>query len=260
MSDEIAIQELPQLEAQAHALSARIPLIKIVDAESFALAVEDRAEVKRRLVRIGELMDPICGSTHTAWKMAVAKREMLRAPFVEADKAYSRGMGAYEQEQERLRRDAEEATRRERDRLEATERARVEAEARRLREAEETRRLDEAVIAEADGDSEAAERILSAPIETPVVVARLVFVAPPAVQAPRAAGVSFRDHWTAKCFDLDATIRAAATGNTAARSVLQYDQVAANKLAVGMKTLLDKSVPGVRAVNERIAPQRKEIG
>lgn len=259
-TEPTTIDALAVIEREAAQIVERIVLIEIRDPETFALAVAERGEIKRRLARIDELMSPIVSAAHLTWKTAVAKREALRGPYLEADKAYSRAMGAYEQEQDSRRREVEEAAHRERDRLEAAELARVKNEERRFRTAEEDLRLKAAVTAEMSGDTEAAERILAAPIEVPLVAPRPIFVPPPAVPAPKATGVTFRDNWSADCRDLNATIRAAAAGNTAARSVLKYDQVAANKLAVAMKKLLDTTVPGVYAVNERLAPMSGRAG
>ena len=254
MTDLATIEAIPALEAEAAAIATKILLIAIRDAESFALAVEDRAEIKRRLARIEEVLGPICATAHTAWKTAVAKREGLRQPFVEADKAYSRAMGAYEQEQERQRREAEEQAKRERERLEAAERARVAAEQARLRKEAEDQRIAEAAAAEQRGDTETAARLIESPIVTPTVAPRPIFVpvalAPP---KPAAPGVAFRDNWSAVVDDLSALVRAVAEGK-AAITLLQPDQTALNGLARSLKGALN--VPGVRAVNERIAAQR----
>lgn len=247
-------EELTALEVRATAYAAKIPLIAIRDPETFALAVEDRGEIKRRLARIEEVMGPICATAHAAWKTAVAKREGLRAPFVEADKAYSRAMGVYEQEQERQRREAEETARRERERLETEERARVAAEQRRLQAEAEDRRLAEAAAAEHRGDTETATRLIEAPIEVPVVVMRPVFVPVAPVPAkPAAAGLSFRDNWTAKVTNLMTLIKAVADG-TVAVTLLEPNMTALNGMARSLKDSMN--IPGVEAKNERIAPQR----
>ena len=248
------VDDLPALEAQATVLAQRIPLIAITDQASLEAAVEDRAEIKRRLARIEEVLGPICEDTYRAWKTAVAKRDGLKAPFLEADKAYSRAMGAYEQEQARLRHQAEELARRERERLEAEERARVAAEQVRLRKEEEDRRLAEASVAEARGDTETAERIIAAPIETPTVAPRPVFVpVAPVAPKPAAEGLSFRDNWTAEVTDLALLVKAIARGE-AAITLVVANTTALNGLARSLKGAL--VLPGVRAVNERIAAQR----
>ena len=243
-----------ELEVQAAALQAKIPLIAITDQVSLEAAVDDRAEIKRRLGQIEEVMGPICDSTHKAWKTATTKREQLRGPFVEADKAYSRAMGLYEQEQERQRREAEAAAQRERARLEAEERARMAAEQVRLTKEAEDQRITEAAAAEARGDTETAKRLIEAPIAAPVVAPRPVFVpVAPAPARPAAAGVSFRDNWTAVVDDLPALVKAVAAG-MAAITLLQANQTALNGMARSLKQAM--AIPGVRAVNERIAAQK----
>ena len=245
---------LRELEGQAATIAARIPLIAIMDAQSFRLAVEDRAEIKRRLARIDELMQPICDTAYKAWKTAVGKRDGLKAPFGEADKSYSRAMGAWEQEQQRQRRAAEEAAQRERERLEAEERTRVAAEQARLQREAEDRQLAEAAAAEQRGDAEAAARLIGAPVEVPTVAARPVFVpVAPVAPPPAAAGVSFRDTWTAVVDDFSALVKAVAA-DQAPITVLQANQTALNGLARSLKAALKLS--GVRAVRERIAAQQ----
>ena len=253
---ETALAEMPELEANAAATLARIPLIAIRDAETFALSVEDRGEIKRRLGRIAEVMDPICAAAHTTWKTAVGKRDALRAPYLEADKAYARAMGAWEQEQQRQRRLAEEGARRERERLEGEERARVAAEEARLRKEAEDQRLTQAAAAEAQGDSETAERLLEAPVEVPVVVPRPVFVPmAPVAEAPKATGVAFRDNWSAEVVDLMALVTAVAS-RTVPITVLLPNMPALNGMARALKGAM--AVPGVRAISERIAAQRSQ--
>lgn len=248
---EVVTQEL---EVQAAAIAQRIPLIAITDAVSFQAAVEDRAEIKRRLATIEEVMGPIVSTAHTAWKTAVGKRDGLRAPFVEADKAYARAMGAFEQEQERLRREAAERERKERERLEREERQRVAAEEARLRREEDDRRAALAVAAAERGDVETAERIIEAPMVAPVVASRPVFVpVPPAPPKPAAAGVSFRDVWSANVTNLMALVQAVGKGEQPV-TLLQPDMTALNGLARSLKGAMN--VPGVEAVSERIAAQR----
>lgn len=243
-----------ELETQAAAIAQQIPLIAITDQRSFEAAVLDRVEIKRRLAKIEEVMGPICATAHAAWKMATAKRETLRAPFLEADRAYSRAMGAYEVEQARIRHEAEEAAQRERERAVQAERERVAAEERRLKIEAEDQRLAEAAAAEQRGDSETAQRLIDAPVATPVVQARPVFVpAPPAPPPPVASGVSFRDTWTAEVTDLMALVQAVATGAQPI-TLLAPNLPALNQLARALKGAMN--VPGVRAHHERIAAQR----
>lgn len=255
MSVPAPVIETQELEQQAAAIAQKVPLIAIIDQPSFEAAVEDRAEIKRRLDKIEEVMGPICAAAHATWKTAVAKRDGLKAPFVEADKAYARAMGAYEQEQLRLRREAEDRARREREQREAAERQRVADEQARLKRAEEDRRLAEAAQLEERGDVEGAARLVSEPVPEPVVEARPVFVpVAPAPAKPAAAGVSFRDNWSARVTDLMALVQAVAKGEQPI-TLLEVNQPALNGLARSLKGAM--RVPGVEAVNERIAAQKR---
>ena len=247
-------QELSTLEAAARDLATRIPLIAIIDAPTFALAVQERAEIKRRRARIGELMDPIVSATNTAHKKAVAQRDALLAPFVEADKAYSRKMGEYEQEQARKQREADEAARRERERLAAAEQARVAAEQRRVQAEAEAVRAAEIAAAQGRGDVGATMDLAEAPVAVPVVTPRPVYVPRAAwVPPPKAAGVSFSTRWSAEVTDLLALVKAVA-GGQAPLTVLTPHMPALNAMARKEQDRLD--LPGVRAVPERIAAQK----
>lgn len=248
---EVVTQEL---ETQAAEIAAKIPLIAIVDQASLEAAAADRAEIKRRLARIEEVLGPVCDTTYKAWKTAVAQRDGLKAPFLEADKAYSKAMGAYEQEQERIRCEAEEAARRDRERLEREEAERVRSEQARLTKEEEDRRLAEAAAAEARGDTETAARIIEAPVETPTVAARPVFVpVAPVAPAPVVKGLSFRDNWKAEVTDVMALVRAVAKGEQPI-TLLEPHMPALNQMARALKQAMN--VPGVKAKNERISSQR----
>jgi hypothetical protein len=248
---EVVTQEL---EVQATAIAQRIALIAITDQASLEAAVEDRAEIKRRLARIEELLGPVCDATYKAWKTSVAKRDGLKAPFLEADKAYSRAMGAYEQAQARLRQEAAEREQRERQRLEAEERQRVAKEQQRLLADAEEQRLTEAALAEARGDTETAERLIEAPIPVPVVLARPVFVpVAPAPPKPAAAGLSFRDNYSAKITNLMALVQAVAKGAQPI-TLVEPNMPALNQMARALKDAMN--IPGVEAKNERLAAQK----
>ena len=261
---EVTTQELEQ---QTGAIAQRIPLIAITDQASLEAAVADRAEIKRFLGRVAELFDPIDRAQIEARRVTIAQRKKLEEPALMADKAYSRAMGVYEQEQERLRREAAEREQRERARLEAEERQRVAAEQRRLLAEAEEQRLTEAALAEARGDTEAAERLIEAPVVVPPVTARPVFV-PVAPSAPRPAapGVSFRDNWSAEVVDLAALVRAIAGECPMCRctsphvgsqpiTLVAATMPALNQMARALKEAFN--VPGVRAVNERLAAQKR---
>ncbi len=143
-----------------------------------------------------------------------------------------------------------------------------EAERRRIAAAEEEQRRREAA-AEAErqrlADAEAARLAADTMPTAPVVN----------ITAPKVEGVSTRKVWSAELISIDELIRAAAGvnaildfcsrhmdaetfvamrdtvakagGDTTAKSLLQFNQSTANKLAVALKDAM--SVPGVRAVS-----------
>lgn len=163
-------------------------------------------------------------------------------------------MAAYEQEQERRRREAEEAARREQERLEREERERAAAEEARLRREAEDRQLADAAAAEAAGDTATARRIIEAPVAAPTVTPAPVFVPPaPVAVAPRVDGVSFRVNWRAEIVDLKALVQAVAAGRAPA-ALVKADEVALNGMARSLKGAMQ--VPGVRVVNQRTAAVR----
>ena len=251
--------ELATLEEQAQTLIKLIPLIEITGPTTFALAVQERAEIKRRLARINELRESVVAPMHTAWKNAVAQFETLRAPFLEADKAYSRKMGEYEQAQEQKRREAEDAARRERQRLEAEERARVQVEQARLQAEAEAVRAAELAAATAQGNIAATMDLIEAPVVAPVVVAKPVHVPQtPWVPPAQAAGVSFRDNWSAVVDDLPALVKAVAEGKADA-VLLTPNMPELNRRARTASVRAQWNIPGVRPVSERIAAQTTAV-
>lgn len=270
MADEpTAVAVAPEVAAElargAADYSAKLELIAIVDEATFQAAVEDRAEIKRRIARIDDTFDPIVDAAHKTWKAALGQRTKLRDPYEKAEKAYARAMGAYEREQERLRREAEEAAARVRREAEAAERRRVSEEEAAARKRAEDDRIAAASELEKKGDAEGANRLLDEPVKVAPVTPRAVFVpVAPMPAAPAAAGVSFRDNWKAVVTDLLELIRAVAgykcgkCGHEQAGSqpitLVQANMVVLNGSARMMKRAFN--VPGVRADSERVAAQR----
>lgn len=247
--------EREALEQQGVALVRQAQDLAVIDGATFERAGEDVKLVKAYQKRVHEVFDPIVETANIAHKTAVAQRKKLLAPAEEAEAILKRAMGAYQAEQERLRREAEEAIRREQERLEAEAQRIADEEAERLRKEAEDAQIDRAAEAEAQGDIETAERILSAPVFVPTVTPMPVFTPPMTVpQAPKLNGVSFRDQYTAELVSLDDLIAAAAGGNSAAKSCLMFNQATANGLARSTRGTL--TVPGVKFKKGNIAAIR----
>jgi hypothetical protein len=245
----LAVPEAPALNQQGGELARAVAALQVTDDATFGQAGEWLRTIKGYLGRVAEVFDPIVDAAHKAHKVAVEQRKGLLTHALDAERTLKARMALYEQEQERKRREAEAAAARERARLEAEERERVAAEQKRLQAEAEEKRLAEAVQAEQRGDTETAERLVSAPVDIAPVVSKPVFVPPiMAPPAPRVEGVSFRDEWSAEVTDLSALVKAIA-GGTVPLTLVKADQVALNGMARSLREAM--KIPGVKAVSKR---------
>lgn len=161
VSPQIIEQETALIVAQAKAL--RVTDQASLDAANDFLR-RDKACQKEVLGVFGKNKR----MAYEAYKAADQTLKRMLEPLEEGERIVKKEIGSYLDEQARIR-------------MEAERKAREEA-----RKAEEDRRLREAVEAEAEGDTEAAEAILNDP--TPITVA----VVAPAAPAPKAEGLSTR--------------------------------------------------------------------
>lgn len=238
-----------ELDQNGLALATDAQAVQIKDAATFQLAADWLKRIKAYLQRVAEVFDPIDAAQIAARKTTIAQRTRLEAHAKAAERVIKDRMAAFEREQDRIRREAEEKARQERARLEAEEKARVEAERQRLRKEADEKRLQEALAAEQRGDTQAAEKLLEAPVVVPTVAPRPVFVPPaPAVAVPKVEGVSFRDEWSAEVFDLLALVQAVAAG-TQPLHLVKADQVALNAIARSLRDSMN--IPGVKADKKR---------
>jgi hypothetical protein len=244
-------QELTQ---EGTSLQASAAALVIRDSAGFERAAEMLRAIKVYLRRVSDVFDPICDAAFKAHKTACAQRDGMKRHAVEAETAIKGRMATWEQEQERLRREAEAAAQRERERLEAEALAVAQAEQKRLRDEAQEKILREALEHEAAGDTEAATFLLEEPVYVPVVTPAPVFTPPVRVAAPpRVDGVSFRDTYRAEVTDLMALVQAVAKGQ-APLTLLKADETALNGMARSLKTAM--KVPGVRVVTSRTVAAR----
>jgi len=196
----------------------------VTDAESFEQGGQFLLVLKKYQKRVREIMDPIVKAADAAHKVAVRQRGVLLDPAVQAETIVKGRLTAWEQaEQARLKAAAQQS----------------EETARRL--AEQAKQAEVARL-EAEGQEARAAAVRAAP--PPVVLT------PPVPTMPKVAGVSFRDHWTAKVVDFRKLVEAVAKGEQPL-DLLQADQSALDALARTFKQHLN--VPGVEAKHERIA-------
>lgn len=187
----------PELEQEGADMVIAARALVITDDRAYAEAGERRRTCKAFIAKADEKIGPVVAAAHTAHKAAVALLAEAKKPAMDADEIYKRGRLAYEEQQARIRREAEERQRIERERLEREENARRAAEQKRLQAEEEERRLAEATKAEQRGDAEAAERIIAEPVVIAMPPPRAVFTPPPMTAAPppKVEGISARMEW-----------------------------------------------------------------
>lgn len=223
MTQELVHQEL---NAEGRTLQERALALVVTDAPSFERAGVFLRTVKEYLKRVGEVFDPIVKKAHDTWKEALAQKQKLEAPALDAERALKWTRAAWDEKQRQLIRDAEAVAARERTRL------------------EDEAKLQAALDAEARGDGEGATRILDASAPpTPIIVPTVVMPS-----RPKSDGSSFRTYYRAKVTDLNALVQAVAKGQ-APLAYLQANETALNGAARALKEEL--KVPGVRVISER---------
>jgi hypothetical protein len=218
---EIIRDDQREIEQMAMSIPAHAKALKIIDAASYQRGGELIVAIKGLRKQIDECFDPIVKKAHEAHKEAVAQKKKVEAPLVEAEGLLKPALAAWDTKQEELRR---------------AEQRRLEEEARKRAEDEQ---LAYAAQAERCGDKEAAQAILDAPVEVAPVIM---------TTAPKLAGVSYRETWSAQVTDMMALVKAVAAGQQPL-SLLVVNIPGLNGMARALKGALN--IPGVKAVCEK---------
>jgi len=220
-----------QLEQTALAWPDRARGITITDQQSYDMATTLLVEIATIEKRIIDHHAPIKVAAFEAHKVACAAEKKLLTPLTDAKGIIKRAIGAWEEKQARLLREAQRE---------------AEATQRRL---EEEARLAVAVEAEQHGaPSETVQEILNQPVILPVPVVAPTF--------QRAQGVSTQQRWKAEVTDIKALCRAIGNGHASLEFVTP-NMVALNSVARAMKQTMN--IPGVRAVPETTIAVRRAV-
>lgn len=208
------------LETTAITIRDKATAIKIVDQASYDIAAAEFNAACHLEKQIKDYHAPLKQKAHEAHKaICDAEKEML-TPVVQAKQSLSRAIGAWDEEQERIRL-AEQR------RLEAEAQARADEEA-----------LEAALDAEQHGaDAEEIEAVLS----NSQPLTRIS--AAPTYQK----SVSTRENWSAQVVSLAQLVKAAAQ-NPAYLAYLQPNEATLNALARAQKSLFQ--IPGCKAVKQ----------
>lgn len=223
------VLELPDraVVTEAESWPARARAAQITDTASYAGACELLLGIKDLRRKIAETFDPHVQRACDAHRALVKEKRDAEAPLTEAETIVKGAIAAYDQEQERLLREAQR-------RLD--EEARKKAEDDRLAlaaamELEGKLYGDDALVDE-------AHALIEAPI-TPVPVA------PAPRTTPKVAGVSIRTTYAAEVVDLRALVTFVAA-NPSHLNLLSANMPALNAQARSLQAAMH--IPGVRVV------------
>jgi hypothetical protein len=211
-----------ELQAESSALIHEAQSLAIVDDATFSAAAEFMngcAALRKKIV--SAFADPKKKADEAHKSICALERTQLE-PVAVAEAIAKKRISEYRAAQEQRA---------------AEERRRLEAIAKKQ---EEDRRLQEALDAEADGDSAAAEEIIAAPIVTPPVR-----VAPP---TPKAA-VSFREVWKWDLEGFHDLVKHCAA-HPEDLCYLSINTVNVNRDVTTRKSAFNK--PGIRVYSEKV--------
>lgn len=265
MVAEVEKQDSPHL-SEALAWPDQVRSVQVTDQASY----EQMAGLKLTLAGfrkkiVGEFKE-MKDAANRAHKAICAKENEHLKPIEEAEQIAGRACRVYEDEQDRIRREAQAKIDAENRRIAEEDRIRREAEAKVLRDAElarqaEQRAADDAARLKAAEEAQvigASEETLNQILETPVIEVAEVppieaFIEPaepvmPVVVAPtidRMKGLGIRRTWGARVVSIKDLCRAVADGKQ------PESYVVANMQALNARAKADKTamrVPGVVAV------------
>lgn len=243
------LSKATQIAEQAYAVAVEV---QIDSTEMYELAGSELRTIATRKKQIEDLRFSITRPMDEAKKRVM---DLFRVPLErleDAEKLVRGGMVTFQRAErdkaEQARREAEEAARIERERLAAEQRA-AEESARQAREAAEAA----AKAGDAEAAALAAEEAARAEAEAEHAqfTAELAEIAPvtlPAVEQPKAAGISTRQTWKAEVADFAALViaagEAAKNGDTTLLGYLEPNASALGQVAKALKG--QARIPGVR--------------
>jgi hypothetical protein len=183
-----AVAGKPKAEERALSVPEQATVITVSNNDDHAKGEALMTSWKELETEIHSTFDPICDKAFQAHKESVAQRNKYLDPLETGRKILKQKMMAFQDEMERLRR---------------AEQLRLDKEA---KERAEEEALLLAAQAEADGDKETADAILTAPLDVAPVMAQKT--APPASRLTAGRSV-----WSGEVVSLLALVKAVAAGH-----------------------------------------------
>lgn len=222
----MATAEIVTVTEQAMTWPLRATALVIEDSVTYVQASEFLKDIKALRKEVDAAFDPIISKAHDAHKEACGQKKRAEAPLAEAEQIIKRGLVAWDDAQEQIRR-AEERR--------LAELARQEAERQRIEEAAALER-------EAGASVDAQEayylrREAEALIETPIVTPP-VFVPS---STPKVAGLSYREVWKFR------VVQAAKVP----REYLIVDEIKIGQIVRALKG--ETKIDGIEVYREKVA-------
>lgn len=213
-----------ELEKRVLSLPVRAAEIQVKDQTSLTAANEFLLGIKALQKEIDATFDPIVQAAHEAHKQALAQKKRFEEPLVQAERMVKPKITFYLQEQERIRREAEEAARR--------------AEWERKQAEEEA--LKKALDAEAQGKKEEAQKI----IEEAAAIEKIISIPPVIPHKQQTQGISMREIWRFEITD----------PKLLPREYLIPDLVRIGKIVQACKN--ETNISGIRVYSEKVLAAR----
>ncbi len=146
--------------------------VSVVTEQDYAEAGEVLRTVKTKAAEVTEFFKPLKEAAHKAHAEICNREKACLAPLKDAEAAIKNAMRDYLMEQERLRREAEEA-------------------ARKAAQAEAEKKMNEAIAAEQSGDKDKAEQLFAEASVTDSLAGNITVIA----EKPSVQGVSASKDW-----------------------------------------------------------------
>lgn len=167
-----------KLDKEVSLVEQQAASVVVASDEDYANAGTVTAEIKKVQKKVTEYWEPLRASTYKAYQDVMARKKEMLGPLESAEKILKKKMVVYYDEKERKRKEQEEAMR-------------------RLAQEEADRKLEEAIAADAVGDTIGAEFAMAeAEIMDDVAVSGGI-----QSQAPKASGVSTTKTWVIESID-----------------------------------------------------------
>lgn len=213
------------VESEALELKNSLTSLVITDQITYNRAVQARVDAKAWLKSAEAYFDGLVKPAYESYKNLLAAKKQVIEPVEGMVANVNRGLLAWDQAQEALRR---------------AEQAKLEQEARERAEAE---RIAQAEALQAQG---VGAEVIDAMLDEPVIVTEIAVAQP---TYDKSSAVQYRDNWSAECTDLLKFVKHVAK-NPSLIGLLSVNQPALNAMARSLKDTMN--FPGVEARNNKV--------